>query len=160
MCIFYGTLCSAIEYMRLGPRFNIRYDASFKIPQVSHQQGVDLYTDHVSSRFFQGLTLRHLMRYWIGPRGFQYARWLHSVYYLLQWRHKTSNHRHLDCQITRLFRLSKKSKLRMTLPLLGYATGDGIFPAQRGNYAETILMSWCHHVELLTKGFHCRGTEM
>ena len=72
----------------------------------------------------------------------------------LQWCHNerdgVSNHRRLDCLLSRLFtRWSKKtSKLRVTGLCVWNSPVTGEFPAQKASNAENISILWRHHATL------------
>ena len=70
----------------------------------------------------------------------------------LQWRHNerhgVSNHRRLDCLLSRLFRRTSKktSKLRATGLCGGNPPVTGGFPSQRASNAENVSI-WCRHYD-------------
>ena len=70
----------------------------------------------------------------------------------LEWRHNerngVSNHRHLDCLFSLLFRRpSKKTpKPRVTGLYEGNPPVTGGFPSQRASDAENVSIWWRHHV--------------
>ena len=72
----------------------------------------------------------------------------------LLWHHNecdgVSNHRRIDCLLSRLFRRrsNKTSKLRVTGFCAGNSPMTGEFPAQRASNAENVAIGWCHHVTL------------
>ena len=73
----------------------------------------------------------------------------------LQWRHNerdgVSNHRRIDCLLSRFRRWSKKtSKLHITGLCVGNSPGTGEFPAQRASNTENVPIWWCHHGQLKT----------
>ena len=86
--------------------------------------------------------------------------WLHITFILcrhssvsaLQWRHNgrnvVSNHRRLDCLLSRMFRRRSKktSKVRVTGLCEGNSPVTGEFPAQRASNAENVSIWWRHHV--------------
>ena len=65
-----------------------------------------------------------------------------------QWRHNDchglSNHQHIDCLLSRLFRLTSKkaSKLRVTSLCKGNPPVTSRFPTQRTSQAENISICW------------------
>ena len=71
----------------------------------------------------------------------------------LQWRNNecdgVSNHRRIDCYLSRLFksRSKKTSKLRVTGLCDGNSPVAGKFPAQRASNAEKVSIWWYHHVD-------------
>ena len=70
----------------------------------------------------------------------------------LQWRynerHGVSNHRSLDCLLSRLFRRRSKkiAKLRVSGLCEGNLPVTGEFPSQRASDAENASIWWRHHV--------------
>ena len=79
-------------------------------------------------------------------------------WYSLQWYHNgcdgVSNHKPLDCLLSRLFRRRSKktSKFRVTGLCAGNSPVTGEFPTQIASNAENVSIWWCHH----TSGqYHC-----
>ena len=62
-------------------------------------------------------------------------------------RYGVSNHRRLDCLLSRLFRRrsKKKSKLRVSGLCEGNSPVTGEFPTQRASNAENVSIWWRHH---------------
>ena len=89
---------------------------------------------------------------------------LHIVLWTLQWRHNgrngVSDHRVLDCLLSRLFRLILKKifKLRVTGLCVENSSVNGEFPAHRASDAENVSIRWRHHdsvaLLLLVKPIH------
>ena len=69
----------------------------------------------------------------------------------LQWRHNesdgVSNHRCLDCLLSRLFRRRSKeiSKLRVTGLCEGNSPVTSEFRTQRASHADNVFLWWRHH---------------
>ena len=69
----------------------------------------------------------------------------------LQWRHNVrdgvSNHRRLECLLSRLFRRrsNKRSKLRVTGRCEGNSPVTGEFPSQKASDTENISIWWRHN---------------
>ena len=72
----------------------------------------------------------------------------------LQWRHYerngVSNHRRLDCLLSRLFRHRSKKTSKLRVPGLseGKSPVAGKFPTQRTSNAEIVSIWWRHHVKV------------
>ena len=90
-----------------------------------------------------------LMKYALG----NCMAWInnHFLQFLLQWRYNerdgVSNHRCLDCLLSRLFgrRSKKSSQLRTTGLCEGNSPMTGEFPAQRASNAKNVFIWWRHH---------------
>ena len=71
----------------------------------------------------------------------------------LYWRHYerdgVSNHRRLQCLLTRLCQAQIKENIKAPRdwPLWGEFTGDRRFPSQRASNAENVSTWWRHHVK-------------
>ena len=75
-----------------------------------------------------------------------------SSHYSENERDGVSNHRRLDCLLSRLFkpRSKKTPKLRVTSLCEGNSPMTGEFPAQRASNAENVSIRWRHHVLIHT----------
>ena len=79
-------------------------------------------------------------------------RWHLRPLLSLQWRHNehdgVSNHRHLDCFLTRFSRCRSKktSKLSVTGLCEGNSPMTGKFSTQRASNAENVSIWWRHYV--------------
>ena len=91
--------------------------------------------------FVRGVHRPPVCMYWIP--------YIHS--FPLQWRHNerdgVSNHRRLDCLLSRFFRCRSKntSKFRVTGLCEGNSPVTGEFPAQRTSSAKNVSIWWRHH---------------
>ena len=79
------------------------------------------------------------------------AYWISNINMSLQGRNNerdgVSNHRRLDCLLSRLFRCRsmKTSKLRVTGLCAENSPSTGEFPAQMASNAENVSIGWRHH---------------
>ena len=87
------------------------------------------------------------------------GRMLTIVYIALQWshneRHGISNHRCLECLLTRLFRRTSKKTSKLHWALWGNPPVTGGFPSQRASNAENVPIWWRHHGTLNANMLMC-----
>ena len=74
----------------------------------------------------------------------QYLSFMRSLQWRRNERHGVSNHPHLDCLLSRLFRRTSKktSKLRVIGLCEGNPPVTGWFPTQRASNAESVSIWW------------------